>query len=129
MARAKRKALVDHDGSEVGVKECRAEGVFKTADDDRLIDERIDRTPKLAPFRAERRPIVGGDAGDEQGFKIRAVRLFPPERRRQQFGNTSVALIMQTPVAGMLTKGPGLQGLCNPGRKRKRGSRVSGRSG
>ena len=47
MARAKRKAFVDDDGCDIGVQHRRAEGVFEAADDDRLIDERIERTRSL----------------------------------------------------------------------------------
>ncbi len=129
MPRAKRKAFVDHDGCKIGVQDGRAERVLETADDDRFIDERVDRTPQLAPFRAEPRPIVGRNAGDDQDFEIRAVRLFPPERRRQQIGNVSIAIIVQIPVASMLAEGPRRQRLHNPRRKPERRCRVSGRSG
>ncbi len=114
MARAKRKAFVDHDGGKIGVQDGRAERVLETADDDRFIDERVDRTPQLAPFRAEPRPIVGGNAGDDQDFEIRTVRPFPPERRRQQIGNIPSAIIVQIPLAGMLAEGPCRQRLHNP---------------
>ena len=114
MPRAKRKAFVDHDGCKIGVQDGRAERVLETADDDRFIDKRVDRTPQLAPFRAEPRPIVGGNAGDDQDFEIRTVRPFPPERRRQQIGNIPSAIIVQIPLAGMLAEGPCRQRLHNP---------------
>ena len=59
MARAKGKAFVDDDGRDVGIQHDRAEGVFQASDDDRLIDERIDRTAQLAPFGRKRRPVAG----------------------------------------------------------------------
>ncbi len=100
MTRAQRKAFVDHDGREIGIQDRGAEGVFEASDDDRLIDELIDRTPQLAPFGSERRPIVGGDAGDDQGFEIRTARRMLTECRRQQVGGSPLpsSFSLQSPA-------------------------------
>jgi hypothetical protein len=46
-----------------------------------LIDERVDRTPQLAPFGAECGPIVRRNAGDNQGLEIGAARTLMTERK------------------------------------------------
>ncbi len=120
MTRAQRKAFVDDDGRDIGIEHRGAEGVFEAADDDRLIDERIDRTPQLAPFGRERRPVGGREAGDDQGFEIGTARRLLAECRRHQVGSIAIAVILHTPVAGVLAERPRRQGLRDPGRKRKR---------
>ena len=117
MARAKGKAFVDDDGRDVGIQHHRAEGVFQASDDDRLVDERIDGTSQLAPFGRERRPVAGREAGDDQGFEIGTAHRLLPECLWHQVRRLPIAVIIRTPVAGVMTEGPRRQGLRDPCRK------------
>ena len=48
--RAEREAFVDHDGGQLGVEHRGAECVLEAADEDRLVDEGIQRPAKAAPL-------------------------------------------------------------------------------
>ena len=127
MARAQRKAFVDYDGCEVGVQHGGAKCVFQASDNDRFVDKGIDRTPQLAPFVGERGPITGRETGDDQGFEIGTARGLLPEHLRHQIGRLAIAVIIHTPVAGMLAEGPRRQGLRQPCRQGKRSCRIASR--
>ena len=69
------KAFVDDDGCDIGIEHRRTEGILEASDDDRLIDERVNRTPQPPPFGCEVLPVGGGNAGHDQGLEIGPARL------------------------------------------------------
>src|SRR5215468_10482270 len=95
---------MDNYGRKVRIEQRRAESVLETADEDRLIDERIQRPAKPAPFRGESRPTRGGRTGDNQCLKIRSMCVRASQGRRQHIGGRTVAFFLRAPIAGALSK-------------------------
>ena len=103
----------------IGLRERGAEGIFEAADNDGLIDERIDRASQPAPFHAERRPMNRREAGDNEGFEIGTVGCFPPKVGGRRSGMSPSPSSCRIPVTSMLTEGLCRQGLSNSCRKRE----------
>ena len=110
MPRAEREAFVDHDGGQLGVEHRGAEGVLEAADEDRLVDERIQRPAKAAPLCGQAWPACGGRAGDDQDLEIGPMGFRAREGRMQRLRRSTFAIIVRIPVAGILAKRAGKQG-------------------
>ena len=126
MTRAQRKAFVDDDGCDVGVEHRRAEGVLEAADDDRLIDERIDADAAACAIRLRGAASWWREAGDDQGLEIGPARLAAAECGGHQVRDAAVAVFVHTPVTGVLAEGARHQRLRDPGRKRQRRRGIAG---
>src|SRR5579864_2375159 len=96
------KALVDDDGRDVGIQHGGAEGIFEAADQDRLIDERVGRPAKLAPFSRKVRPSGRWQAGNDQCLEIGSSRGGVAKTRREQFRHLVFVVWLYVPVTGML---------------------------
>ena len=97
---------MDDDGGKIGIEHGRAERVLEAADEDRLIDECVQRPAKPAPFGRKRRPARGRRAGDDQDFEIGSMRVRLPKRRRQDVRRHAVVILVLVPFARILTEGP-----------------------
>ena len=122
--RAERKAFVDDDGGKVGIEHRRAERVLEAADEDRLVDERVHRPAQPAPFRGERGPARGRRAGDDQDFEIGPVRVRAAQRGRQDIGRRAVTVLVDIPIAGVLTEGAREQHAGDAARERRGRMRI-----
>jgi hypothetical protein len=70
MPRPEGEAFVDHDSGQIRVKHSRAERVLKAADNNRLIDERVQWSAKATPFRSKTWPASCWRTGHDQHFEI-----------------------------------------------------------
>ena len=102
MPRAERKAFVDDDGGEIRVEHGRAERVLEAADEDRLIDERVQRPAQAPPFGGKSGPARRGRAGDDQDFEIGPMSLGAPKRRRQHVRRNALSSSSAVPIARVL---------------------------
>ena len=64
---------MDNDGRKIRVEYRCAERVLKTADEDRLIDERIQRPAKPPPLHTKSGPACRRRACDDQDLEIGAM--------------------------------------------------------
>ena len=87
----------------------------------------VGRTAQLAPFGTKVGPVAGGDASDDQGFKIGSMGRGVAKSRGQQIRHFGVSVRMDIPVAGMLTERPCLQGVRDAPSKRQRPCGVADR--
>jgi hypothetical protein len=124
--RAQCKALVDDDSAKIGVEHRSTEGVFEASDDHRLVDERVERTPQLAPFVGETLPAGGGRSGDDQGLEIGPARLGAAERGRHQLRHAAVAILAHAAVTGVLAERAGHQRVRDPRGQCQRGRGIAG---
>ena len=127
MARAERKAFVNHDRGKIGIENGRAERVLEAADEDRLVDEGVQRPAQAAPFRRQGRPACGRRAGDNQDLEVRSMRFRLPQRRRQGVRRHGFVILVLVPHARILAEGPGQHGAGDPAGQGRRGLRVVGR--
>ena len=125
--RSEREAFVDDDGGEIRVEHCRAECVLEAADEDRLVDERIQRPAQPAPLRGKSRPARGRRAGDDQDLEIRPMGIRAPKRRRQYIRRHALVILVRVPIAGVLAERSGEHGAGDATAKRCGRGRIIGR--
>ena len=87
-----------------GLSMVGAEGVLEASDKHRLVDEGVERTAQPAPFGAEIWPVRCRHAGDNQDLEVRAMRFRSAQRRRQQSVGSTLAIVMNIPIARMLAE-------------------------
>ena len=115
---------MDNHGGKIRVEHRRAERVLETADEDRLIDERIQRPAKSAPLRSKSGPARSGRPRDDQDLEIRSMCIRAPEGWRQHIRRYSLAVLVRLPIAGVLAEGPREQGAGDAAGKRRSRVRV-----
>ena len=96
---------MDNDSRKVRI-ERRAERVLKAADEDRLINERIQWPAETAPLRTKRGPARRGTSRDDQDLKIGSICIRASERRRQHIRCYRPIVLMLLPIAGVPSERP-----------------------
>ena len=109
MPRPEWKTVLDDHRREVRIEHGRTEGVLEAPDEDRLVDERVQRTAQAAPFGGERGPSGRGRAGDDQDLEVGTMCIRAPERRRQHVRGHGVLVLVLRPLAGILAVPAGQQ--------------------